>query len=53
MDSLTELFFLIDDFCQGYEPEWEKRPLTGGQKKRRGPASLSWSELMPLAVLFH
>ena len=53
MDSLTELFCLIDDFCQGFEPEWEKRLLTDGQKKRRRPASLSLSELMTLAVLFH
>jgi hypothetical protein len=32
---------LIDDFCQGFEPEWEKRLLTDEQKKRRRPASLS------------
>jgi hypothetical protein len=41
MNSLTELFCLIDDFCQGFELEWEKRLLTDEQKKRRQPASLS------------
>ncbi|MDB5759164.1 MAG: hypothetical protein JWM30_2453 [Burkholderia sp.] len=30
MDSLTELFCLIDDFCQTFEPEWEQRLLADG-----------------------
>jgi hypothetical protein len=41
------------DFCQGFDPEWEKRLLMDGRKKRRRPASLSLSELMTLGVLFH
>jgi hypothetical protein len=53
MDTLTEVFCLIDDFCQAYEPEWEKQLLTNGRKKRRRAASLCLSELMTLAVLFH
>jgi hypothetical protein len=53
MDRLTELFCLIDDFCQGFEAAWERHLLTDGQKKRRRPASLSLSERMTLAVLFH
>jgi transposase len=53
MDSLTELFCLIDDFCQAFEPEWEKRLLADGHKKRRRAACLCLSELMTLAVLFH
>jgi transposase len=53
MDSLTEMFCLLDDFCQAFEPEWEKRLLAEGRKKRRRPASLCLSELMTLAVLFH
>lgn len=53
MDSLTETFCLIDDFCQAFEPEWEKRLVADGHKKRRRAASLCLSELMTLAVLFH
>lgn len=53
MDSLTEMFCLIDDFCQAFEPEWEKRLLADGRKKRQRAASLCLSELMTLAVLFH
>jgi len=53
MDSLTELLCLIDDFCQAFEPEWNKRQLVDGCKKRQRPASLCLSELKTLAVLFH
>jgi hypothetical protein len=53
VDSLTEMFCLLDDFCQAFEPEWEKRLLADGHKKRRRAASLCLSELMTLAVLFH
>lgn len=53
MESLTETFCLIDDFCQAFEPEWERRLLADGHKKRRRGASLCLSELMTLAVLFH
>jgi hypothetical protein len=30
MDSLTELFCLMDDFCRRFEPAWERRRLTSG-----------------------
>jgi hypothetical protein len=53
VDSLTELFCLIDDFCQAFEPEWSRHLLEEGNKKRCRPASLCRSELMTLAVLFH
>jgi transposase len=53
MDSLTELFCLVDDFCHEFEPAWERRLLTDGAKKRRRPCGLSLSELMTLMILFH
>jgi hypothetical protein len=53
MDGLTETFCLIDDFCQAFEPEWEKRLLADGRKKRQRAAPLCRSEVMTLAVLFH
>jgi transposase len=53
MDSLTELFCLVDDFCRRFEPAWEQRLLTSGAKKRKRRSELSLSELMTLAVLFH
>jgi hypothetical protein len=53
MDSLTELFCLIDDFCRVFEPAFEQRLLAAGQKKRRRPCELSLAEQMTLLVLFH
>ena len=53
MDSLTETFCLIDDFCREFEPAFHKRLLANGSKKRRRKCELSLSELMTLTVLFH
>lgn len=53
MDSLTELYCLIDDFCRVFEPAWERHLLAMGAKRRRRPSLLSLSELMTLAILFH
>ena len=53
MDSLTELFCLIDDFCHQFEPALERRLLETRVKKRKRCSGLSLSELMTLTVLFH
>lgn len=53
MDSLTELFCLIDDFCHQFEPALERHLLETGVKKRKRRNKLSLSELMTLTVLFH
>lgn len=48
MDSLTELYCLIDDFCRVFEPIWERHLLAVGTKRRRRPSTLSLAELMTL-----
>jgi transposase len=53
MESLTELFCLMDDFCQEFEPGFEKHLLASGKKHRCRASSLNLSELMTLIVLFH
>ena len=53
MDSLTETFCLIDDFCRQFEPVWHQRMLQTGSKKRQRKSELSLAELMTLVVLFH
>jgi transposase len=53
MDSLTELFCQVDDFCRLFEPAWEQRLLTSGTRTRRRRSALSLSELMTLTILFH
>ena len=53
MDSLTELFCFIDDFCCQFEPALERHLLEAGVKKRKRGSGLSLSELMTLTILFH
>lgn len=53
MDSLTELFCAIDDFCQDFEPEFEKSLLSDGTRQRQRATGLSLSEMMCLLILFH
>src|SRR5512144_3268647 len=53
MDSLTELFCLLDDFCRRFEPAWGRHLLTSGTQKRLRRSELSLSELMTLTVIFH
>lgn len=53
MDSLTELYCLIDDFCHVFEPMWERHLIAVGAKRRRRPSTLSLAELMTLVILFH
>ena len=53
MDNLTELYCLVDNFCRVFEPLWEQHLLTTGKKQHCRAASLSLSELMTLAILFH
>src|SRR5512144_310380 len=53
MDSLPELFCLLDDFCRRFEPAWQRRHLTSGARQRRRSNVLSLSELMTVVVLFH
>jgi transposase len=53
MDSLTELYCLLDDFCRVFEPAWKRHLLASGAKRRQRPSSLSLAELMTLVILFH
>lgn len=53
MSSLEELFCHIDDFCQQFEPWWQKRLLDSGVCQRSRRRSLSLSEMMTILVCFH
>lgn len=55
MDKTTELFCLIDDFCQQFEPLLEQRLLNEGSNKRRRnrACAMTLSEMTTIAVLFH
>ncbi len=54
MDKITELFCLIDDFCQQFEPLLEQRMLdSSGKQRRNRTGSMSLSEMTTIVVLFH
>jgi len=53
MDSLLELFCDVDDFCQKFEPNWNKRLLASGERQRRRQRNLSLSEIMTIVIHFH
>ncbi len=53
MDSLVEMFCDVDDFCQEFQPHWEKQQLTAGVKRRRRAGQLCLSEIMTIIIHFH
>ena len=50
-EQLIELFCNVDDFCQSFEPEWNKHLLSCEKKLRSKHMSLS--EVMTIAIHFH
>jgi hypothetical protein len=49
--DILPLFCDIDDFCQFFEPLWERRLLETRQRNR--PSALCMSEVMTIITLFH
>lgn len=53
MLSLEELFCHVDDFCQSFEPQWQKQLLSHGLGCRQRARSLGLSEIMTILIAFH
>nr|WP_051676446.1 hypothetical protein [Polaromonas glacialis] len=55
MDKTTELFCLIDDFCQQFEPLLAQRLLDerSDKQRRNRECAMSLSEMTTIVVLFH
>jgi Transposase DDE domain len=53
MESLTELFCSVDDFCQVFLPVWRKQLFCAGEMHRQRERSLSVSEIMTILIHFH
>ena len=49
----TKLFCDVDDFCQQWEPSWQRKQLESGQRKRNRRSGLCVSEIMTLLIAFH
>jgi len=53
MLSLEDLFCSVDDFCQNFEPQWERQLLGNGLLRRKRSRSLCLSEIMTITIGFH
>lgn len=53
MESLTELFCDVDDFCQSFAPSWQRQLVSTGEIQRQRKRSLSISEIMTILIHFH
>jgi hypothetical protein len=51
--DFTELYCDVDDFCKEFEPTWEARQITCGERRRQRPCKLSLSERMTIVIAFH
>ena len=52
-DKIIEIFCSVDDFCNGFESELKKHQISDGNKKRNRAFTLSDSEVIAIAILFH
>ncbi|MBD1846766.1 helix-turn-helix domain-containing protein [Cyanobacteria bacterium FACHB-63] len=46
MFSLEELFYRVDDFCQGFEPRWKQQLLTHQLQTRQRHRQMGLSEII-------
>lgn len=51
--NLTELFCNIDDFCNVFMTDWNKKLIESNEKKRNRRHQLLVSEMMTILILFH
>jgi hypothetical protein len=53
MFSLEDLFCHVDDFCQAFEPRWQRQLLGQGLQQRNRKRNLCLSEIMTIVIGFH
>lgn len=51
--ELVSLFYLIDEFCKEYEPQWRQSLVESGIVQRRRSSRLSLSEILTITIYFH
>lgn len=49
----ANLFCLVDDFCQGFEPWYKKQLITDGKAKRNREGHLILAEVLTLLIAYH
>ncbi len=45
--------YLIDEFCQEFEPKWRAQRVASGLAKRNKPCRMSLSEILTIIIHFH
>jgi hypothetical protein len=51
--ELVTLFYIVDEFCKKFEPEWRSRQLETGERVRNKPGRMTLSEVMTICIWFH
>lgn len=51
--ELISTFYIIDEFCQEFEPKWRAQRITLGEGHRNRRSKLSLSEILTIMVHFH
>ena len=51
--NLLELFCAVDDFWQGFAPQWHQELVASGRVKRVKACQLTPSEVMTIVIHFH
>lgn len=51
--ELVALFYLIDEFCQEFEPKWRAERLASGEQQRNRSGRMSLSEILTVTIHFH
>lgn len=51
--ELVSLFYLIDEFCKEYEPQWQQSLLDSGLRQRRTSSRMSLAETLTIIIYFH
>lgn len=51
--ELVALFYLTDEFCKAFEPEWQAHQLKTGELSRLRSSTLSLSEVLTILIYFH
>ena len=51
--ELVSLFYIIDEFCKEYEPQWSQSLLDSGLRQRRTRSRMSLSDVLTITTFFH
>lgn len=51
--ELVTLFYIVDEFCKKFEPEWRSKQIESGERVRNKQDAMTLSEVMTICIWFH